>query len=258
MPYKKKTYFISDTHLGAGCHARPHDVEQGLCAFLEEISQDAEAVYLLGDILDYWFEYRNCVPQGFVRFFGTLARLADSGVKIYWYCGNHDVWLYDYLRKEIGLTVVDPAEGGDIRLINGTAFYLAHGDGVGDTGRGMRLARKIFRNKVCRLLYGSVHPRWTVGFARGCSNTSRSNGDYHHPESHKEEIIERIKPIANRIVKKNPEIEYVVMGHYHYPLSIELEGGRHLFMLGAWDERGGTYGVFDGEKFTLSTFNAYK
>lgn len=252
----KKTYFLSDTHLGASCHANPGEVERVVAAFLESIADDAGSLYLLGDILDYWYEYRNCVPQGFLRFFGALVRLADSGVKIYWYAGNHDVWFRDYLSREIGLEIVDPKEGGDVREIAGHYFFVGHGDGVENLSRSMRFVRKVFRNPVCKVLYSAVHPRWTIGFARGCSNESRSRGNYHHPENMRSKLTELLRGIGNAVVGRHPEVETVVMGHYHFPMEIELDGARKMIVLGAWDERGGCYGVFDGTEFLLKNYKS--
>jgi UDP-2,3-diacylglucosamine hydrolase len=253
----KKTFFISDMHLGAGSYADPAAVERRVVAFLKSIRDEAEALYMLGDVLDYWYEYRNCVPQGFVRFFGALAELADSGVKIYWYAGNHDVWLYDYLSREIGITIVDPPAGGDIREIGGVEFFLGHGDGVGELSAFMRIARKTFRNRLCRILYGAIHPRWTIGFARGCSRRSRAHGS--QPEVAETERKRSEKALADFSVafsRSRPDVRYIVLGHHHRPAEMQVTPQCRLFVLGAWDDSNPAYGVFDGKEMRLVRFKS--
>lgn len=249
------TYFISDMHLGAGTYADPRAVEARVVAFLRSIRGKADALYMLGDVLDYWFEYRNCVPQGFVRFFGALADLSDEGVKIYWYVGNHDVWLYHYLSNEIGLTVVDPDGGGDIREICGTPFFLGHGDGVGRLSLFMRIVRPVFRNRICRLLYGAVHPRWTIGFAGWCSRHSRTRGTRpDRLEKYYATAGASIREFASRFSSGHPEVRYIVLGHHHQPAELETASGCRLFVLGSWDEERPVYGIFDGKEMRLEAF----
>ena len=146
---RKYTYFISDMHLGATYLKNPLEYEKRVVDWLMSVKDEAKAIYMLGDILDYWYEYRTVVPRGYVRFFGALATLADEGVKIYWFIGNHDIWLFDYLRDEIGLTVID---GYSEVTIEGKKFFLSHGDGVGRLKPAFRMMRAIFRNKICQKL----------------------------------------------------------------------------------------------------------
>ena len=141
------TYFISDLHLGAAYIADPKAHERAVCQWLEKIAPTAKAIYMLGDVLDYWYEYRTVVPRGFTRFFGTLARLSDSGVEITWLKGNHDIWIFDYLPSEIGLTVAD---GLITREIDGKVFVMEHGDGVGEMRRIYRWMRALFRNRTAQ------------------------------------------------------------------------------------------------------------
>ena len=156
------TYFISDLHLGARYLPDRRLHEAKIVSFLHSIRDTAEAIYLVGDVLDYWYEYRTVVPRGYVRFFGALAALADSGVRITWLTGNHDIWLFDYLRDEIGIEVVD---GSIIRDIAGKRFFIAHGDGVGLLKPSFRFIRAMFRNHICQRLYSSIHPRNILMFS---------------------------------------------------------------------------------------------
>lgn len=241
-----KTLFLSDLHLGAGCISDPKAHEKAVCAFLREEGADAGSIYLLGDVLDYWYEYRYVVPRGFVRFFGSLASLADSGVKITWMTGNHDIWLFDYLRDELGVEVIDSPY--IVRTIGGKKFVLAHGDRLGSEDASFRTISKIFRNHFCQRLYSSLHPRWTVPFAKKWSSTSRNSHHSAPPES-------KIANDAQRIAVLNPGTDYIVMGHHHIVVdSLLPDTGTRLIVLGDWLNHF-TYGIFDSGDFVIRTYN---
>ena len=168
MDRRRNAYFLSDLHLGARYFRSAHEAEKRAVAFLDHIKDDAAEIYLLGDVLDYWYEYRYVVPKGFVRFFGKLAELADNGVKITWLIGNHDIWIFDYLPSELGIEVADGVLEKDIL---GKRFFLSHGDGVGRMPLPFRFMRALFRNRFCQWLYSGIHPRWTIPFALGWSRS---------------------------------------------------------------------------------------
>lgn len=151
----KKIYFASDFHLGARYIENPIEYERRIVRWLDSIKQDAGTLYLLGDILDYWYEYRYVVPKGFTRFFGKLAELSDNDIDIHWFIGNHDIWIFDYLPHELGITIHD---GTLITEIGGKRFFLSHGDNVGKRPMTLRFLRKIFRNRFCQYLYAAIHP----------------------------------------------------------------------------------------------------
>lgn len=245
-------YFLSDMHLGAWYIERPREQEQRLVRFLQSIEADATELYLLGDVLDYWYEYRHVVPRGFVRFFGALARLADRGVQITWYIGNHDIWLFDYLRTEIGLRVVD---GWETRTILGTRFFLSHGDGLGHLSRGFRFIRSLFRNRLCQRLYAAVHPRWTVPFAHRWSNSSR---DFQRQPLPTFRGIDK-EPLAQfalgYLQGVDPGVRYFVFGHRHVLVDCPLTPTANLVILGDWI-RLFSYARFDGHELTLHTFES--
>ena len=248
----KKTYFISDLHLGAHYFSNPLDYERRVVRFLDSIADDVDELFLLGDILDYWYEYRTVVPRGFTRFFGTLARMADSGVKITWFIGNHDIWLFDYLRDEIGLKVID---GYMLTEIKGKRFFLSHGDGLGKLPPLFRAIRALFRNRMAQRLYSAIHPRWTVPFAYKWSSHSRDFA--HYEPQFEDEPGEPLIAFCREYQKKHPgEVDYFIFGHRHvlvdYPLGTN---GAHMIILGDWI-RHFSYGVFDGEHFTLHCFEA--
>lgn len=170
---RKKIYFASDAHLGARFHKDPLAVEKRLVRWLDSIKDEAMAIYFLGDMFDYWYEYKYVVPKGFVRFLGKLAELSDNGVDIHIFIGNHDIWMFDYLPKEIGAVIHRDVLTVDLL---GKRFFLGHGDEVDYRSKAFRFLRTLFRNKFCQWLYAGIHPRWTFGFALGWSLSSRKSG----------------------------------------------------------------------------------
>ncbi|MDE6460901.1 MAG: UDP-2,3-diacylglucosamine diphosphatase, partial [Paramuribaculum sp.] len=204
---RNKSYFISDIHLGAKFIKNPGEHERIIVKWLESIREDAKNLFLLGDILDYWYEYKEVIPRGFIRFFGALARLADSGVNIVWFKGNHDIWIFDYLPNEIGLKVVD---GSMVTEIDGKRFFMEHGDGVGESRPSYRRMRAIFRNRTCQKIFSAIHPRWTVPFAHNWSSHSRAtatNALVDLPDSHKLVVF------AKDYEDTHDHIDYFVFGH---------------------------------------------
>lgn len=245
----KKAYFISDIHLGARYNEETRAVERSVVRFLDNIKHQAAELYLLGDILDYWFEYRHVVPKGFVRFFGKLAELADSGVKITWLIGNHDIWIFDYIPQELGVNVVD---GILEREIMGVRFSLQHGDAIGGNFK-FRLLRKLFRNRFCQKLYGGIHPRWTVGFAFACSRRSRMKKRV--VDEWPNNLIQRIREWCALRIREGDMAEYFVFGHLHSLYDESLPEGKHLIVVPDWPGTL-TYGIFDGHDFKFEKFDA--
>lgn len=239
-----KTYFLSDFHLGAKYIDNPRKQEQRIVSFLESIRNDAKEIYLLGDILDYWFEYRYVVPKGYVRFFGKIAELADSGIKIYWFIGNHDIWIFDYLPLELGVEIVD---GSQIKQIDGKTFFIAHGDGLGDESRSFRMLRAFFRNRFCQRLYAGIHPRWTVPFALNWSRSNRVNGE-DRPFGC-DEPLQRF--VTN--YKEGQKIDYFVFGHRHVAVDKSIGNNSRLIILGDWIKLY-SYAVYDGNDLRLQFF----
>ncbi|MBQ4367337.1 MAG: UDP-2,3-diacylglucosamine diphosphatase [Muribaculaceae bacterium] len=246
-----KTYFISDLHLGAKyiTDARAHEAR--VVRFLDAIKEDAAALYLLGDILDYWYEYRTVVPRGHVRFFGKLAELADAGVRIYWMTGNHDVWLFDYLRDEVGLTVFKKPV---TVAIGGRTLFLSHGDNVGYQRPMYRLMRYCFYNRVCQWLYAGIHPRWTHWMATGWSRHNRTHRNEEDVSREIEASASQLQHFAQEYVQQHPEVDFFVFGHLHLARVSPLDGGRAIVFLGDWITQD-TYAVLDGESISLKTFS---
>ena len=240
----KKAYFLSDLHLGATHMADGRSNERKVVDFLDSIKEDASEIFLLGDILDYWFEYKYVVPRGYVRFFGKLAELSDAGIKITWLIGNHDIWIFDYIPSEIGIEVVD---GSLQREVLGTLFQMEHGDErVG--GKKFRIMRALFRNRFCQWLYAGLHPRWTVGFAYGCSRRSRNS--YKDLDIIPVENVNSLRNHVSREIEEGNPARYFVFGHLHHAVEESLPDGRRFIILGAWINDF-SYAVFDGHSFTL-------
>lgn len=247
--HQKLTYFLSDFHLGARYFDNPLENERRIVRFLDSIKDSAEEIYLLGDILDYWYEYRYVVPRGFVRFLGKLAELSDNGIKIYWFIGNHDIWIFDYLPSELGINVID---GELVRKIGGKTFFLAHGDGVGKRNCLFRLLRSLFRNKLCQKLYAAIHPRWTIPFALNWSRNSRSDDAFPEYLGEGKEYLEVFaKDYCNG---NNPHVDFFVFGHRHIMLDKKVASNTRLIILGDWIHFF-SYAVFDGDKISLKQYD---
>ena len=247
---RNKTYFISDLHLGASYLKNSLEYERKVVRWLNSIKDSAKAIYLLGDILDYWYEYRNVVPRGYTRFFGTLASLADDGIEIRWYIGNHDIWIFDYLPTEIGMTVID---GYEVREIDGKRFFLSHGDVIGSLKPGFKFIRSVFRNRLCQWLFSSIHPRWTVPFAHRWSSHSR-NFTNEIPQFLGEDKEPFIPFARNWNKEHNIEpIDFFVFGHRHILLDFNLDNTSRVIVLGDWIHHF-SYAVFDGNILSLDTY----
>ena len=247
----KKAYFISDAHLGARYIDDKRAHEEKLVQFLDSIKDDAAELYLLGDILDYWYEYKNVVPRGHIRFLGKLAEVADAGVRIYWFTGNHDVWLFDYLSKEVGLTVI---KGHTQMEIIGQQFLLSHGDDVGYQKPMYRFTRWCFYNRVCQWLYASVHPRWTHPIATSWSQHNRITRSPEEEEKGKQVCCDRLETYSKEYLAQHPEVKHFIYGHVHLARHMELDGNRTMTILGDWIDQY-TYATFDGHDVELHKFD---
>ena len=249
---RKKIYFASDAHLGARFHKNSIEAERKLTRWLESIRKDAAAVYFLGDMFDFWYEYKYVVPKGFTRFLGKVAEMADEGIEIHFFIGNHDVWMFDYLPKEVGAII-----HRDVLTVNlmGKNFFLGHGDEMDFTSKGFRLIRWIFRNKICQVLYEAIHPRWTSGFALGWSLSSRKKGLKHKSATeYKGEDKEFQIIFAKEYLKEHPDINFFIFGHRHIMLNLMLTKSCRILISGDWMQHF-SYIVWDGENISLEQFH---
>lgn len=243
-----KAYFLSDLHLGAPYFPDSRQAEQRVVDFLDSIKDDAHTIYMLGDILDYWYEYRYVVPRGFVRFFGKLAELADSGVRIVWFIGNHDIWIFDYLPSELGIEVVD---GSLVEEIDGHWFFMTHGDGIGKLKPSFKVLRRLFRSKWCQKAFAAIHPRWTVPFAYNWSRHSRKIEGPSDADARR--MMENITTFSREYLEKHPEINYFIYGHLHLLEDIRLTPSCRMIVLGEWIATM-SYGAWDGKELRLEEY----
>jgi UDP-2,3-diacylglucosamine hydrolase len=246
---QKKIYFAADAHLGNRFLEYPLEAEKKLVRWLDHIKDDAEVIYFLGDMFDYWYEYKYVVPKGHVRFLGKLAELSDRGVKIHLLIGNHDIWMFDYLPNETGAVI----HQGPLTVdLPGARFFLAHGDEVGKRTPGFRFLQAMFRNKVCQFLYAGIHPRWTFGFAKRWSLNSRKKGlrsSGENPENAARSLIN----FAKEYLQSQPDIGYFIFGHCHIPLETAVSPTSRLLIAGEWMTHF-SYIEWDGGKLTLKAF----
>ena len=246
MKQEKNIYFLSDLHLGLGGHDKSLVREKLVVKFLNEIKDKTAELYLVGDIFDFWHEYKRVVPRGFTRFIGKIAEFTDSGIPVYFFTGNHDIWIYDYLPKETGIKLFRKPE---TKEIYGKKFYIAHGDGLGPYDKKYNLLKSIFTNKVLQWLFARLHPNFALSFGLKWS--------HHNRESYTDEQIqfkgedkEWLFLYAKDYLTKNPDIDYFVFGHRHIPLKISLNDKSTFINLGDWITNF-SYGVFDGKEFKV-------
>jgi len=242
-----KIYFASDLHLGVPNREKSLVREKLFVQWLDEIKNDAEAIYLVGDIFDFWFEYKKAVPKGYVRLLGKLAEISDSGIPIHIFTGNHDMWLFDYLEDEINAHIYrEPIEIS----IKGKRFFISHGDGLGPGDNGYKLIKKIFKNKLCQWLFERIHPNLGISIAQYWSKKSRiANGE-------KDESYYGEKEWLTQFCKekmKTIEVDYFIFGHRHLPLEVDLGNNTIYINLGEWVNYN-SYAVFDGKRLELKRY----
>jgi len=242
---RRKIYFFSDAHLGIGASESDREKEQQIVAFLDMVARDGRELFIVGDLFDYWFEYRSVVPRGYVRLLGKLAALVDAGIAVTYLAGNHDFWMRGYLREELGIAIHgEPIE----RTLAGKRFYICHGDGLDPTDRGYRFLKRVFRNKVNIGLFSLLHPDLATAIARWSSQTSRK-----HTQDKPREEKSLLEFAAQRI---REGCHVVIMGHSHVPTLTPVNGGTYV-NLGDWI-RHCSYAVFDGKATTLHHWNAQR
>lgn len=243
---RSKIFFASDFHLGVPDHQSSREREDLIVRWLDQIKAEAAEIYLLGDIFDFWFEYAAVIPKGFIRLQGKLAELSDSGIKITLFKGNHDMWMFDYFVKELGLRIIS-----DELIIerNGKKFYLHHGDGLGPGDNKYKILKKIFRSNLCQWLFARIHPNLGVGIARKWSLNSRIQNN--KKEEFKDISEEWLVTYSRELLLKE-KYDYLIFGHRHLPLDIQLGGSRYI-NLGEWINFN-SYAVFDGEDLELRYF----
>jgi len=244
----KKIYFLSDFHLGAPDHEKSLAREKILVEFLDEIKSDAAEIFLVGDMFDFWYEYRKVVPKGYVRLLGKLAELTDAGIPMHFFVGNHDMWMKDYFMEELNIPVYFEPKEFDR---NGKKFLIGHGDGLGPGDHGYKRLKKVFRNPVCQWLFGILPPYMGMGLANYMSRRSRAQTGASEEVFLGEDKEWLIIYSKDKLKEKN--FDFFVFGHRHLPIDFRLNNMSRYINLGDWI-RYYTYAVFDGEKLELKSY----
>lgn len=247
MSLRTKIYFASDFHLGTANYGESRKREDRIVRWLEFIKNDAKELYLVGDVFDFWFEYKYVVPRGYIRFLGKLAELSDLGVQITMFKGNHDMWMFGYLTQEMNIKIVS-----DELVIEhgGKKFYIHHGDGLGPGDNKYKFLKKIFRSNVCQWFFARLHPNLGIGIAGAWSGHSRIAGaklETFQTEQHEWLVIYSKEKL------KEEHFDYFIFGHRHLPLDIELSPTSRYINLGEWMNYN-SYAVFDDEGLALRYF----
>lgn len=244
-----KYYFASDFHLCADAKLPGTVREKLVVEWLEAISVDADAIYLVGDIFDFWFEYKKSIPKGFTRLLGKLAAICDSGIPVYFFPGNHDMWVFDYLPKEIGMKII---RGEYFTELDGVRLYIHHGDGLGPGDYKYKFLKRIFASPLCQWLFSAVHPTIGMGIAHAWSAKSRAT------QGRKEVFRKKEEEWLYQYVKEKtvlyPEIDLFIFGHRHLAIDLQVEEGKARYInLGEWLFNQ-TYGVLENGIFELKAF----
>ena len=249
IPKGKKIYFASDNHLGAPTKEASLPREKKFVAWLDEIKQDAAVIFLVGDLFDFWFEYKTVVPKGFTRTLGKLAEISDSGIPIHFFVGNHDLWMNGYFEEELNIPVYNkPKEF----TFNNKTFFIGHGDGLGPHDKGYKRMKKVFTNPVFKWLFRWMHPDIGVGIAQYLSVKNKlisGDDDAKFLGEENEWLVQYAKAKL-----ENKHRDYFIFGHRHLPMEINLGQDSQYINLGDWIQYY-TYGVFDGEKLELKVYN---
>lgn len=244
----KKVYFLSDFHLGVPNHSDSLVREKKIVQFLHQIKHDAQTIIIVGDMFDFWFEYKYVVPKGFVRILGTLAQLVDEGIQIDFFVGNHDMWMKNYLTQELGIKVYFEPQVYDW---NNKKIYVGHGDGLGPKDYGYKFLKKIFRNKICQFLFGFAHPFIGIGVANYFSHRSKlQNAEKDNLFLGEEEWL--IVYARQQLAKHH--LDFFIFGHRHWPAYYPLNEKSVYVNIGDWIKHF-TYAVFDGENMHLKHYN---
>jgi UDP-2,3-diacylglucosamine hydrolase len=250
MEDRKHIYFASDFHLGVPNFESSRKRELQLIKWLDDVSADAAEIYLLGDIFDFWFEYKTVVPKGYVRLLGKLASIVDNGIPITFFTGNHDMWMFDYLESEIGVTIIrEPV----VKLFGFKKFLIGHGDGLGPGDYQYKFLKKIFANKLCQWCFARVHPNFAFGVANLWSGKSRLK-NIKKEEGFSTKENEWLYHYSKDQLSKE-HYDYFIFGHRHLPLDLTIEGHESRYInLGEWVTGNPHYAVFDGKELELKKY----
>ena len=244
----KKIYFLSDFHLGAPDAVVSLQREKRIVQFLDHVKTDAATIFIVGDLFDFWYEYRKVIAKGYVRILGKLAEITDSGIPIHFFVGNHDMWMRGYFEEEMNIPVYHEPK---IFEWNGKKFLIGHGDGLGPGDYGYKFLKKFFRNPFSQWLFGIMPPAAGVGLANYLSRKSRAVTGQIEEEflgEDKEWLIAYCKEVLEK-----DYFDYLIFGHRHLPIDFKLAGGSRYINLGDWI-RYCSYAHFDGDQLVLTSW----
>lgn len=245
----KKIFFASDFHLGVPTPDASLEREKRVVRWLDMVKHEAHAIYLLGDIFDFWFEYKHAIPKGFIRLQGKLAELRDSGIPIIFFTGNHDMWMFDYFTKELGIPIYrDPQS----LLVGNQKLLIGHGDGLGPGDTTYKFIKKFFNSNLCQWLFARLHPNFGIGIATYWSRKSRIS-NLKREEKFQGEEGEFLWVYCQEI-ERIEHHDFYVFGHRHLPLDLRINEQSRYINLGEWVHFN-TYAVYDGQDVELKTFN---
>jgi UDP-2,3-diacylglucosamine hydrolase len=245
---REKIFFASDFHLGLAAGSPPVEREKKVVRWLKSVAPEAKEIYLLGDVFDFWWEYKLVVPRGFTRFLGTVAEITDAGTPVHFFTGNHDMWIGDYLVNECGII---PHTAPVTKIFDGKKFHLAHGEGLGTKDKSYKILLSIFRNRTLRAMYSALHPSIGVGFGLRWSLSSRLGKgikiDFLGEDT--EDLIRYAKTILEK-----DNIDYFIFGHRHLDMKYSLNNSVEIVFLGDWIMNG-SYAVWDGNALDYLAFS---
>jgi UDP-2,3-diacylglucosamine hydrolase len=244
----KKIFFASDFHLGVPDHASSVEREKRIIKWLERIKNEAHSIYLVGDIFDFWFEYRHAIPKGFIRLQGKLAELRDAGIPIYFFTGNHDMWMFDYFPTELGIPVYRTPI---VVTCNRQKLLVGHGDGLGPGDTAYKFLKKFFASKICQWLFARIHPNLGIAIAQYWSRKSRIS-NLNREEKFSGEENEFLYTYCKEMEQQTHH-DFYIFGHRHLPLDLAISENSRYINLGEWVHFS-TYAVYDGTHVELKTF----
>lgn len=248
MGVSKKIYFASDFHLGVPTAEISLQREKKIVDWLNEVRKDAEEIYLIGDIFDFWYEYKHAIPKGFVRLQGTIANIVDEGIPVYFFTGNHDMWMFDYFEKELGVKIFRSPISIERQ---GKKLMVGHGDGLGPGDKGYKFIKKIFSNKFFQWCFARLHPNFGIGLANYFSRSSRAKtgeDDKIFLGEENEWLVQYCKDVLN-----NEDFDYFIFGHRHLPLEIPIYDKALYINTGDWLSYN-TYAVLSEGVLSLKTY----
>ncbi len=249
LPQGKKIFFASDFHLGVPDAESSLAREKRIVSWLDSIRNEAQHIFLMGDIFDFWFEYKHVIPKGFIRLQGKLVEFTDAGIPISFFTGNHDMWMFDYFKKEMGISIYRKPE---VLIVGDQKLLIGHGDGLGPGDTTYKILKKFFNSKLCQWLFACIHPNLGIGVANRWSRKSRINntkGDEQFLGEDKEFLV-----VYCNGVEKKEHHDFYVFGHRHLPLDISIGKDSRYINLGEWVHHN-TYAVYDGKTMELKTYS---